>query len=159
MEQRTVKCLTTTKGYGFIKAVKLVRCICAFLRYSSRPAFAALQEGQAVQFEVTKGQRAGRLRIVPASSDNRAARYPKGFRASFILYCTAQNQEQNRTGQPAKFESAFFNSRSRRGAQLALALLVSTLALLSSSIAAFAAILIFRFFHKSFSRRLKHCTG
>ena len=60
-EQGTVKWFNDAKGYGFISRQSGED---VFVHFSAIQAggFRSLQEGQSVEFDVTKGQRAGKLR-------------------------------------------------------------------------------------------------
>jgi len=60
-EQGTVKWFNDAKGYGFISRQSGED---VFVHFSAIQAggFRSLQEGQTVQFDVTKGPRAGKLR-------------------------------------------------------------------------------------------------
>jgi CspA family cold shock protein len=81
MAQGTVKWFNDAKGYGFISRQNGED---VFVHSSAIQAggFRSLQEGQAVQFEVTKGRRAGRPRTFRRSKQYSSARYSKGFRHS-----------------------------------------------------------------------------
>jgi len=69
MEQGTVKCLTTPKLW----LISRQNGEDVFVHFSAIQAggFRSLQEGQAVQFDVTKGRRAGRLRTFRLSKYQR----------------------------------------------------------------------------------------
>src|SRR2546427_8910657 len=87
-EQGTVKWFNDAKGYGFISRQNGED---VFVHFSAIQAggFRSLQEGQAVQFDVTKGPKGWQAEYVQAVEvASKNARYPKGFRASLFILVT-----------------------------------------------------------------------
>ena len=85
MEQGTVKWFNDAKGYGFISRQTGED---VFVHFSAIQAggFRSLQEGQAVQFDVTKGPKGWQAENVQAGlGGNKNARYPTGFRAYLFI--------------------------------------------------------------------------
>jgi len=70
MEQGTVKWFNDAKGFGFISRQSGGDVFVHFSAIRSN-GFRSLQEGQAVEFSVTKGPRASRQRMFKPSKENR----------------------------------------------------------------------------------------